>query len=204
MLAQAGVTAILAEQGIDAAPDAALNVLAFTTSLPMLDGMLESAGDDGFDRLIRSMVQDAGRAAETVTVATRPRVGWVRHLNLPSCSRCVVLAGRVYKYSDGFERHPGDDCTTLPVAEGDTELVEDPVDLMKRGLIRGLSIADQKALLDGADFNKVVNVRRQGAGLSMAGRVLARNNRLTPEGIFSLAHSRAEAVRLLRTNGYVL
>jgi hypothetical protein len=195
---------MLAEQAVPSTPDAPLNLLGFTTGAEMLSQMLDSAGNGGFDRLIRSLVQDAGRAAENVAVASRPGVGWVRHLNLPSCSRCVVLAGRIYRYSDGFERHPEDDCTTTAVQEGDTELVADPIDLARRGLIRGLSKADQEALELGADFNKVVNVRRKNAGLMQSGRVLARAGRLTPEGIFRIASDRDEAVTLLGRYGYLL
>jgi hypothetical protein len=195
---------MLAEQGIRATPEAPLNPLAFTTSAKMLEEMLTSAGPAGFDRLIRALVQDAGRAAETVTIATRPRVGWVRHLNLPSCSRCVVLADRVYRYSDGFERHPGDDCSTVAIREGDTQYVADPVDLLNRGMIRGLSKADQEAIRDGADFGQVVNVRRKNAGLTMAGRVLARVGRPTPEGIFRISSNREEALELLSRYGYLL
>lgn len=203
-LAQVSVTAMLAEQGLDAPPDGLLNALAFTTASQILEQMLASAGDARQDRLIASLVQDAGRAAETVTVAARRRIGWVRHLNLPSCSRCVVLAGRVYRYSDGFERHPGDDCTTLPVREGDEQHVADPVGLLRRGLVRGLSEADTDAVLMGADFSQVVNVRTRRAGLTVAGRVLARRGRPTPEGILRAASSREHALELLQRAGYLL
>ena len=202
-VADAAVAAMLLEQGIDAAPDGTLSALAFTTASESLQAMLDSAGDTGFDRLVRSLVQDAGRAAETVAVAARPGVGWVRHLNLPSCSRCVVLAGQVYRYSDGFERHPGDDCVTVPVAEDDNSLAADPLDLVRRGLVRGLSQADTEAILAGADFNQVVNVRRIRAGLTVAGRVLTRRNRPTPEALFQIASDRVELVALLRRFGYL-
>lgn len=203
-LAQVAVASMLAEQAIDAAPDAPLNLLAFTTGAQMLQQMIEAAGNSGFDRLVRSLVQDAGRAAETVSVAARPGVGWVRQLNLPSCSRCVVLAGRVYRYSDGFERHPNDDCSTIAVAEGDSTFVEDPIDIARRGLIRGISKADLEALEMGADFNRVVNVRRKAAGLTESGRVLTRAGKLTPEGIFRIASDRNEVVSLMKRNGYLL
>lgn len=203
-LAQVAVASMLAEQAVESVPDAPLNLLGFTTGAQMLQQMIESAGNSGFDRLVRSLVQDAGRAAETVAVAARPGVGWVRKLNLPSCSRCVVLAGRIYRYSDGFERHPNDDCSTIAVAEGDSTFVEDPVDIARRGLLRGLSKADMAALEGGADFNRVVNVRRKAAGLSESGRVLARAGKLTPEGIFRLGSDRNEVVSLLRRYGYLM
>lgn len=206
-MGQVAVAAMLAEQAVEAPPDAPLNLAAFTTSATMLAGMLSEIAPDAdfeFVRLVTSLVQDAGRAAESVAVTVRPGVGWVRHLNLPSCSRCVVLAGRVYRYSDGFLRHPGDDCVTTAVAEGDDSRVEDPADLLQRGLVRGLSKADAQAIADGADFNQVVNVRRKAAGLTEAGRVLARAGRPTPEGIYRMSSNREEAVALLQRFGYVL
>lgn len=206
-MAQTSVAAMLAEQGVTAPAEAPLNLVAFTTSAQVLGSMLGEIPADAdfqFTRLVESLVQDAGRAAESVAVATRPRVGWVRHLTPPSCSRCAVLAGRVYRYSDGFLRHPGDDCVTVPVAEDDDSRAVDPVELMERGLIRGLSKADQEAIRDGADFNQVVNARRKAAGMTEAGRVLARNNRLTPEGIYRLASTREEALSLLQRQGYIL
>lgn len=206
-MGQTAVAAMLAEQAIDAPPDAPLNLAAFTTSAQVLGAMLTEVpaeSDFEFVRLVETLVQDAGRAAESVSVAVRPGVGWVRHLTLPSCSRCVVLAGRVYPYSDGFLRHPGDDCVTTAVAEGDDTRVADPADLIRRGMVRGISKADAQAIADGADFNQVVNVRRKAAGLTEAGRVLARAGRPTPEGIYRIASDRAEAVALLQRFGYVL
>jgi hypothetical protein len=201
------VAAMLSEQGITARPDAPLNLAAFTTSAQMIHDMLvdiPTNSDSQFERLVESLVQDAGRAAESVAVAARPDVGWVRHLTPPSCSRCVVLAGRVYRYNDGFKRHPGDDCVTTPVREGDSQRAADPLELLRQGKVTGLSKADVKALRDGADFNQVVNVRRTAAGLTEAGRVLARAGRPTPEGIYRMASDRDEVVALLGRYGYIL
>lgn len=203
-LAQVAIASMLAEQAISSTPDALLNPLAFTTGAEMFAQMLESAGAPGFDRLVKSLVQSSGRVAESVSVAARADIGWVRTLNLPSCSRCVVLAGRVYRYSEKFDRHVNDDCSLTAVREGDTTFTEDPLELARKGLVRGLSKADFEALEEGADYNRVVNVRRKAAGLTSAGRVLARANKLTPEGIYQLASDRNDALRLLRRYGYLL
>lgn len=205
VMAQRAVGEMLAEQQIETAVDALLNALNFTTEARILGQMIDATSTDfEFDRLVASLVQDAGRVAEGVATAVRPDVGWVRHLNLPSCARCVVLAGRVYRWSDGFLRHPGDDCTTLPTAAGNRDLVADPLDLMRQGQVRGLSQADMAALEDGADFGQVVNIRTRAAGLREAGRVLARAGRPTPEGIYRMASTRDEAVALLKQFSYVL
>lgn len=51
-------------------------------------------------------VADADRAATGLSITARDRVGYVRMMNPPSCARCAVLAGRWYRYNDGFRRHP--------------------------------------------------------------------------------------------------
>jgi hypothetical protein len=194
---------MLVEQGVEVAADARLSLTAFTTPLPMFTAMAEDTAN--LDRLVASLVQDAGRSAESVAVAARPRVGYTRYLSPPSCGRCAVLAGRTYRFSEGFKRHPGCDCTMIPAAEGAAEgLVSDPTDLVNKGLVTGLSKADLRAIReDGADLNQVVNVRRSEAGLVESGRVLARAGRLTPEGVYRLASNREEAVALLRRNRYL-
>jgi hypothetical protein len=148
-------------------------------------------------------VQDAGRAAESVATAARPDTGHVRYLSPPSCGRCAVLAGRVYRYSEGFKRHTNCDCTMIPTTVANPQFVQDPVDLMERGQIRGLSKADMQAVADGADLGKVVNVRKRAAGLRESGRVLARAGKPTPEGIYRLASDQTAAVAMLRRFGYL-
>jgi hypothetical protein len=121
----------------------------------------------------------------------------------PSCSRCAVLAGRVYRYSTGFLRHPHCDCTMIPTTLANPNFVHDPVSLMRRGLVSGLSKADRRAVEAGADFNQVVNVRSTKAGLATPGRVLTRRGRPTPEGIYADATSREDAIQRLIAAGYV-
>lgn len=196
---------MLAEQSIDEAAEALLNSVGFTSELDAIMAAIETAATDfEFERIVESFVQDAGRAAESVTIAARPRVAWVRHLTLPSCSRCAVLAGRVYRYSEGFQRHPGCDCVMVPTTIG-SDLAYDLDDLVQSGQVTGLSKADRKAIRDGADLGRVVNVRRSQAGLSESGRVLYRRGRLTPEAIYrQTGDDREAALALLKANGYLL
>lgn len=195
---------MLAEQGIEEAAEALLTSAAFITEVSNLEAMLETVSLDWeFDRLVESLVQDAGRAAEQVATVVTPRVGFVRFLSPPSCSRCAVLAGQVYRWSEGFKRHPGCDCTMVPTTLANPAYVHDPVELMREGLVRGLSKADQKAIDDGADFNQVVNVRRKAAGLTDAGEVLTRAGRPTPAAIYRAATSREDAIQRLIKAGYV-
>lgn len=196
---------MLADQALDVAADALLNSAAFTSSLnDMLAAIDKAATDFQFDRLVESLVQDAGRAAESVAIAARPDVRWVRHLTLPSCSRCAVLAGRVYHYSEGFERHPGCDCVMIPTTVAAPDLTYDLDGLVKSGQVTGLSKADRRALRDGADFGQVVNVRGTKAGLTESGRVLYRRGRMTPEAIYrQTGDDRDAALALLQRFGYL-
>lgn len=203
--AQAAVTQMLAEQDIAVAAEAMLNSSAFATQVDAFMQMLDATSADWeFDRLVSSIVQDAARTAESVAVTTRPDIGYVRVLTPPSCSRCAVLAGRVYRYSTGFQRHPGCDCTMLPVgiAHGD-HLAADPVEMMRAGQITDLSKADRKAIADGADFGRVVNSRLARGGVRDSGLVLDRAGRPTPAAIYRDATSREDALKRLAAAGYI-
>jgi hypothetical protein len=154
-------------------------------------------------------------------------------LQLPSCSRCAILAGKWFRWNAGFSRHPRCDCRHIPAAEDAEDLRTDPAAAVASGQVTGLSQADQQALADGADLNQVVNAHR---GMSTAtvggqpvevttegttrrgyassvrraiteqGGATARNvgPRLTPATIYQVTGSREDAVRLLVANGYVL
>jgi hypothetical protein len=59
------------------------------------------------------------------------------------------------------------------------------------------------ALDEGADLNRVVNIRLKSAGLSIGSSVYARAGQLTPQGCLHLASDRADVVRLLTKHGYI-
>jgi len=133
------------------------------------DGMAPAdalnAGRVSVERIARTQIADAGRVAAGVEVAVRPRTGWVRMLTPPSCSRCLVLAGKFYRWSDGFDRHPNDDCVSIPSAEDrGNDLRTDPdaylKSLSKAEQDKLLGAANAQAWRDGADLNQVVNARR--------------------------------------------
>lgn len=110
-------------------------------------------------------VQSAGTITSQVAITTQTVVTtYVRMLTRPSCARCVILAGREYRWSDGFARHPNCDCVHVPKAQ--TEGVDD-VRTDPRGYFDSLTEAQQdatfgranaQAIRDGADMNQVVNV----------------------------------------------
>jgi hypothetical protein len=151
---------------------------------------------------------------------------WVRVLVPPSCKRCAVLAGRIYRWSDGFQRHPGCDCINAPCDSLEDAmnhgLVVSPDEAYRRGYIRDLTEAERKAIDDGADVSQVINsasgiytatafgtslkATRTGTTKRAAWR---RQNpsqlvRLRPEAIYKLADGdRAKAITLLRQYGYM-
>lgn len=178
-------------------------------------------GRDYLEQMVRTQVTDAVRSSASVDITARPGAGYVRMLNPPSCPRCVVLAGKWFRWNAGFLRHPRCDCVHVASTAGsmkgarDEGLIDDPYEYFG-----GLSPAEQdrvfgrgsaQAIRDGADIYRVVNARRgrnglfttEGTGKRGFARQL-RGRRLTPDGIYRTAGSREEALRLLQEHGYVL
>lgn len=165
-----------------------------------------------------TQVADAGRVADGVAVAARPEVGYVRMVVGKTCARCLILAGKRYRWNAGFDRHPKCDCIHIPTREDAADdLRTDP-----KAAFRAMSREEQdqvfgkagaEAIREGADMARVVNARR---GMTTAGgrrltteattrRGTGRAVRLMPEQIYLEARGdRAEAIRLLRLHGYLL
>ncbi|MGN0100751.1 MAG: hypothetical protein ACI39C_07410 [Dietzia sp.] len=150
---------------------------------------------------VQTQVADASRQAVGLSVAARPRVGSVRMLNPPSCSRCAVLAGRWYRYNAGFRRHPGCDCRAIPSTEATAgDLTVDP-----RAYFDSLTEAEQskiftrsgaEAIRSGADVAQIVNARRGMYTASAYGRsVLATREGVTRRGLAYQSMSQAAYVR---------
>lgn len=175
----------------------------------------KAVGAVHMDTIVRTQIADAGRLADHVAIVARPRIdGYVRMLDPPSCSRCVILAGRWYSWSAGFKRHYRCDCRAIPASEDAAgDLRTDP-----KLYFESLSEADQKrvftnagaqAIRDGADIFQVVNARKGlyeagGKKLTRVGTSKKRPVRLTTEQIYrEAAGSRDEALRLLRLHGYI-
>lgn len=135
-----------------------------------------AAGAFTAELIVRTQVADAGRAADFAALAARVQLaGYVRVLSLPSCSRCVVLAGRFYEWNAGFDRHPACDCTHLPAISPEAS---EPLLTQPRAYFESLSREEQdkvfteagaEAIRLGADPAQVVNARRGAHGLTPAG-----------------------------------
>jgi hypothetical protein len=65
--------------------------------------------------LSSSEVTQAGRGAVGASMAGKRTIqGYVRVVQPPACSRCVILAGKEFGWNSGFQRHPKCDCVHLP------------------------------------------------------------------------------------------
>ncbi|MGW5126689.1 hypothetical protein ACWEQ7_22065 [Streptomyces sp. NPDC004069] len=162
-------------------------------------------------RITATQVADAGRGATGVAMAGRRTIqGYVRVVQPPACSRCVILAGVEYGWNRGFQRHPRCDCIHLPttlIARNQRGRVGsdhfspttkpgsrasgfiDP-----KAYFNGLSEAEQervfgeagaRAIREGADMAQVVNARRGMTTATAYGRrVAATTEGTTRRGAF--------------------
>ena len=153
---------------------------------------------------------DAGRDAVSAAIVAEPRItGWIRVLRTPSCGRCAILAGRVYAWSDGFQRHPRCDCVHEPLVEGQPI----PRVLSPGAYFESLTTEEQDrlfgkdtaaAIRDGTPMNEAVNADR---GMWRSSAPSSRNvyEPRRPAVASALAQAggdRAKAAAILRQQGY--
>lgn len=185
------------------------------------------SGGSWLTQAVSTVLSDTGRQSESLAIGVRPVSGYVRMLNPPSCSRCVILAGRWYPKSSGFQRHPRCDCRHIPASESiGSDLTVNP-----QAYMDSLTAAEQDSVLgkagaaavrNGADLNQVVNARRGMRPAQIGGRSVLTTSenttrrgsasrartgrigpRLMPETISQIARDRDDYLRLLRVNGYL-
>lgn len=187
------VAAVIAADGLDSDPGGQLDALAFAGTAadgrplkslfyePVLDTKwrVQQVGQSavesllgGLEKLLRAAateVADAGRTAAGASIAGNRTInGYVRVVNPPACSRCIILAGTEYGWNRGFQRHPRCDCVHMP-----TKLVargrHHPGAFHSQRYFNLLSHAEQnriftaagaQAVRDGASLSSVVNARR--------------------------------------------
>lgn len=173
------------------------------------------------DMVVRTVVADTGRQADQAAmVGTVQVTSYVRVVELPACSRCIILAGREYSVSQGFLRHPRCDCTMEPVVKRRKAPVLDAEDIFDRMTPdqrrKTFGEAGVKAIEDGSRISTVVNARKSMDRVEMFGKTVQvthvgtgsrkkprRPPRLMPEEIYRLAESREHAIRLLYKNGFL-
>lgn len=168
---------MLDEQHIDVTPLAIPAPVALVGStsagFPLEAPFQAPTSNAAFDMIVASQLQDVARNMIGIGVAARPHMGYVRQINAGACSRCAVLAGRFYKWSDGFLRHPRCGCKNIPTLQGQSEGLTTTPDQYFASLgqteqDRIFTKAGARAIRDGADMSQVVNVYRRSAGMQYA------------------------------------
>lgn len=184
--------------------------------------------------LVETEVADAGRSADSTAItADRRASGYTRVVSGSACGRCIILAGRHYRYSAGFARHPNCHCQQVPAGSAGraaTHLTNPHAafeHLDRAQQDKAFTVAGAQAIRDGADIGQVVNARRgmytarifgheleattEGASRHSLYKKAVRKSgrpappvRLTPQAIYRIASDRDEAIRLLSRYGYLL
>lgn len=156
-----------------------------------------------------TVLADTRREVYAADITRRPTVnGYVRMLNPPSCKDCIILSGRWYRWNTGFDRHPNCDCIHIPSSENVAgDFRTDPYEMF-----RSMSKAEQdatfgrdeaRAIRDGADIYRVVNVGNRGLATARAAARYGTPSRATIEDIYRAAGTRTNAIRLMREHGYI-
>lgn len=226
------VAAVLTETDVDAPAVAAIAPRGFAGIAPdgrslgtLLDGAVVRAKESvatgagaaialqeargWLQGVVLDSVRSANREAVAAATTVRPAVqGWVRMLNPPSCKFCVTLAGKWFRWNEGFQSHPGCDCRHIPSQEAAAgDLTIDPyayfrsLDSAAQDRIFGKH--DAQSLRNGADIYRVVNIRSRGLSTGRQGRKFGTPSRMTVDDIYRAARSRDDAIRLLTREGYV-
>lgn len=165
---------------------------------------------------------DVSRAAAQIDVGMREGVGYTRVVHPSACDRCIILAGKFYRWNEGFLRHPNCRCehqaTTSKLSEG---MFDDPYEvfesLSREEQDRRWGKANAEAIREGADIFQVTNAKRGMTKTRMfttsgttkrghAGSILKPGQRrLTPEAIRIQANgNRVKYRELLTEHGYLL
>jgi hypothetical protein len=181
---------------------------------------IESRAGSLLDGIFETQLADTSRSAMRVGITARPQVtGFVRMVSGGACGRCIVLAGRFYRYNADFLRHPRCHCYGVPsTREASRGVGESPEAMFSRlssqQQDRSFGKANAQAIRDGADMSRVVNATGRRSGMTTTTgdgvkltyegtRATAGKLRLTPEAIYRFATDRQDAIGLLKAQGYL-
>lgn len=160
-----------------------------------------------------TVLADTSRQVVSADIAQRPNIGgYVRMLNTPSCARCVILAGKWFKWNEGFQRHPKCDCRHIPATSESFANAQgfytDPY-----AYFRSLSVKDQERLFGkyeaesirdfGADIYRVMNTKMRGLGTAKGNLKFGTPTKRTVDDILSRDPSRKFAIENLQYHGYI-
>lgn len=165
-------------------------------------------GSSWLTRTTLTVMADTRRHVYHADVIQRRGMGYARMLNPPSCARCAVLAGKWYGWNRGFLRHPGCDCIHIPSPESLSDhYVTSPTEyfesLSTEQQDRIFTKTGARAIRDGADVARVVNVQQRGLGTAKGKARFGTPSRMTVDDIYRTAGTRANAIRMLQNEGYV-
>lgn len=161
--------------------------------------------------IVLTMMADTRRSVYGAGITARPKVaGYVRMLEPPSCSRCVILAGRFYRWNAGFQRHPNCDCEHIPMgsSKAAAEHLQDPYEyfgsLSEAEQDRLFGKSNAKAIRDGGDIYRVENVRIRGLSTANGRGKDKWYSTMTTDDIYlASGGNRDQAISLLREQGYI-
>lgn len=156
--------------------------------LTLQEAML--GGLANLQRIVASEVADAGSGAAGVAMAANRTVtGYVRMVRSGACARCVILAGRWYRYDAGFARHRRCQCYGSPATAANPGKRQSPMSffnsLSRAEQNRRFGIGGATAIREGGDIYQVVNASRSVVTLDSYGkRVVATLEGTTRRGTF--------------------
>lgn len=151
-------------------------------------GMLELA------QLVQYAVADSSRASAKIRIGTtQTSVGYTRVVSAGCCARCAVLAGKFYRWNEGFLRHPNCLCLHFPATSAvAAQTATDPYEafeaLSEKEQDRIYTKAGAEAIRNGADMNQVINSRR---GMTTSGRFTSEG--VTKRGYFRISSDAGRA-----------
>lgn len=142
---------------------------------------------------------DTRRMVYEADIIQRPTLtGFSRMLNPPSCNRCIILAGKWFRWNEGFQRHPECDCIHVPASENVAgDIRTDPY-----AMFESMSPAEQertfgrseaRAIREGSDIYRVTN--------QSVRKLPTANSRI--DDIYRNAGTRSNAIRMLREQGFI-
>lgn len=168
-----------------------------------------AAGGSWLAEVVGSEVVRANSAAMDASIALTPTItGYVRMLNPPSCKDCILLAGKWFRWNQGFQRHLRCDCQHIPAGEDAAgDLRTDPYamfqSMSEEERIRTFGRSNARAISEGADIYRVVNIENRGLASARAGRLYGTPTRATVDELLSVAGTRTNFQRLLEEHGYI-
>ncbi|NYJ19194.1 hypothetical protein [Glaciibacter psychrotolerans] len=152
---------------------------------------------------------DTGRSVVGADIAQRPTLtGYVRMLNAPSCSRCVILAGKWFRWNQGFQRHPRCDCRHIPASENvGGDLRTDPYayfnSLTPEAQTKAFGRIEARSIQDGGDIYRAVNIKARGLGTAKSNLRYGTPSKMTIDDIYRTAGTRSNAIRMMTEQGYI-